>query len=79
MKKYIMLGKFPYEFVDEKTGKVVSGVTCFLAEEESSRGEGYFPKKFSFKPDRVTYEPGIMESCFVIFNEYGKINDFTPC
>lgn len=79
MKKYIMLGKFPYDFVDDKTGQRVQGVTCFVAEEDCARGEGYYPKKFSYKPDRLTYEPAIMESCGIVFNEYGKISDFTPC
>lgn len=82
MKTYIMLGKFPYDFVDQETGRRVSGVTCFVAEEQNDpkrNGQGYYPKRFSFKPDSVTYEPGIMESCGIVFNEYGKIDDFTPC
>lgn len=79
MKTYVMLGKFPYDFVDENSSRRIQGVTCFVAEVGTARGEGYYPKKFSYKPDNVTFEPGIMESCGIIFNEYGKISDFTPC
>lgn len=79
MEKFIMLGKFPYDFVDEKTGSRVQGVTCFLAPVVSSRGEGYYPKKFSYKVENVSWVPDIMEECYVFFNAYGKIINFQAC
>ncbi len=76
----LFLGARPYDFVDDKTGKQVTGVSIHIAENGMDNATGYVSSKISMSNDGFAQVFGglagaagmVLKPIHITYNRFGK-------